>query len=393
MMSDFEVFLEPVSLERFSGGREYQQSQLGKVLRIHSEEHGFPDLEGVHMAIVGVMDDRRSLGNEGCALAPDATREYLYRLFPGDWGTNIADLGNLRQGHRPDDTTFALAAVMTDLLKLDIIPIVIGGGQELTYAQYLAYKPLERTVNIVSIDPLFDLGAPDAELHSQSWLSKIILQQPNYLFNYSNIGYQTYFVEQASVDLMTRLNFDVHRLGVAREDIEKMEPVIRNADLISFDMSAVRRSEAPGCGNASPNGFFADEICRLARYAGISDKLSTVGFYEMNPAHDAGGHTAQLLAQVIWCFADGYYSRKNDFPFTDFSSYTKYRVFLKDHKHEIVFYKSSRSDRWWMEVPYPPDKRLRFERHHLVPCTYNDYEEACKEEMPDRWWQTFQKLS
>lgn len=392
-MSDFEVFLEPVSLERFSGGREYQSSQFGKVLRVHSEEAGFPDLEGVQIAIVGVMDDRRSLNNEGCALAPDAVREYLYRLFPGDWDCRIADLGNLRQGHRPDDTTFALAAVMTDLMKMDIIPLVIGGGQDLTYAQYLAYKPLERTVNIVSIDPLFDLGAPDAELHSQSWLSKVILQQPNYLFNYSNIGYQTYFVEKASVDLMGRLNFDVHRLGVARENIEAMEPVIRNADMLSFDMSAVRRSEAPGCGNASPNGFFADEVCRLARYAGISDKMSSTGFYEMNPAHDPGGHTAHLVAQMIWCFADGFYSRKNDFPFTDFSSYTKYRVFLKDHKHEIVFYKSSRSDRWWMEVPYPPDKRLKFERHHLVPCTYNDYEEACKEEMPDRWWQTFQKLS
>lgn len=393
MLIEFTDIFEPVSLQRFSGGADYLPAQLGKVMRIHAEETGFPDLGGIHLALIGVKDDRLARANEGCALAPDAVREYLYRLNQGPWGLQMADLGNIRQGHTPADTAFALASVMTDLLKQNIIPVVIGGGQELTYAQYLAYKPLEQTVNIVAVDPLFDLGEAEAELHSHSWLSRIILQQPNYLFNYSNIGFQTYFVDQASVELMAKLNFDIHRLGEARASLESMEPVIRNADMLTFDMAAIRRSEAPGNALAGPNGFFGDEACRIARYAGISDKLSSIGFYEMNPAFDTAGQTAHLLAQMIWCFADGYYSRKSDFPFTDFSAYTKYRVFLKDQQHEIVFYKSSRSDRWWMEVPYPPDKRLRFERHHLVPCTYQDYEVACKEEMPDRWWQTFQKLS
>ena len=52
-----------------------------------------------------------------------------------------------------------------------------------------------------------------------------------------------------------------------------------------------------------------------------------------------------------------------------------------------------KSDRWWMEIPYPPTKGLKFERHTLLPCSYKDYEMAVNNEIPDRWWQTYQKLA
>jgi hypothetical protein len=95
---------------------------------------------------------------------------------------------------------------------------------------------------------------------------------------------------------------------------------------------------------------------------------------------------------MIWYLLDGYFARKGDYPVADKSDYTKYRVMLKNNKYELLFYKSNKSDRWWMDVPYPPDKTLKFERHHFVPCTYNDYLTACNDEMPDRWWNTYQKL-
>lgn len=388
---DFSELFAPVELERISGGRDYAPTQLGHAIRKHDDK-GFPSLDGVRLALIGVKDDRRAVGNEGCAHAPDAVREFLYRLYQGNYNLQMADLGNLR-GHSVEDTYFAVYSVMSALLKNNILPIIIGGAQDLTWAQYLAYEKLEQTINVASIDPMFDLGDAEQGLHSRSYLSKIILHQPNYLFNFSNVGYQSYFVEQSSIDLMGRLNFDIHRLGQLRADIEQVEPIMRNADMVTFDIGAVRYSDAPGNANATPNGFSGEEACRIARYAGISDKCSSFGIYEINPVYDPAKQTAHLAAQMVWYFIDGVYNRKNDFPFSDKASYTRYRVFIKDHKHEIIFYKSAKSDRWWMEVPYPPNQKLRFERHTLVPCSYNDYEIACREEMPDRWWQTFQKLS
>jgi arginase family enzyme len=388
----FPEFFEPVKWNAINGNYNFLSSQFGSLIRVYKEGDEWPDLDGVQFAVIGVMEDRRAVNNNGCALAPDHVRGWLYKLFQSNWELKCADLGNIRAGNQPGDTDFALKTVIGALLRKNIIPIIIGGGNELAYAQYLAYEAIEQTVNLVSIDPEFDLGGADDELHNKSWLSKIILHQPNMLFNFSNIGYQTYFVEQSAVDLMAKLNFDVHRLGQCRAKLEDIEPIIRNADMVVFELSSIRRSESPAHEQAGPNGFTGDEACRLARYAGISDKCSSFGIYELNPAFDQSGQSAHLVAQMIWCFLEGFYNRKKDYPFTDISEYTKYRVFLKDHKHEIVFYKSSKSDRWWMEVPYPPNQRLKFERHALVPCTYSDYELACEEEMPDRWWQTFQKL-
>ncbi len=388
-------FFKPVSqaLTELSASESLPDSALAKVFRVHTGANGFPDTTGIQLAVIGIEEDSRAVNNAGCGKAPDAVRSHLYKLLRGNYAVNIADLGNIAKGHSVEDSYFALSNVLSALITQNIIPIIIGGSNDLAYANYLAYEKLEQTINMVSVDPCFDLGTAESDFDSRSYLGRIILHQPNFLFNFSNIGYQTYFVEQSSVELMEKLNFDLHRLGQARARMEDIEPVIRNADVLSFDLSAVRASDAPGCGNASPNGFYGEEACQIARYAGISDKLSSIGFYEMNPALDPGKQTAHLVAQMIWYFIDGFYNRKKDFPFAEKADYTKFRVFVKDHKHEIVFFKSSKSDRWWMEVPYPPNKRLKYERHHLVPCTYSDYELACKEEMPDRWWQTFLKLS
>jgi arginase family enzyme len=387
-----QEFFTPIDTSDFIGADRYAASSYGKIVNSYIQGGDFPNLENVQLAIIGVEEDRQAINNEGCGLAADYVRENFYKLFQGDYSAKIVDLGNIKKGNTIEDSYFALTDVLTQLLKKNIIPIVVGGSQDLTYCNYLAYQKMEQTINIVAVDSSFDIGEGDKTLDSQSYLSKIILHKPNILFNFSNIGYQTYFVEQNSIELMKKLFFDTHRLGQVRKKMEDVEPIVRNADVLSFDISAIRQSDAPGNGNASPNGFYGEEACQITRYAGMSDKLSSIGFYEINPAFDTNKQTAHIVAQMIWYFIDGFYNRKQDYPIVDKSEYTKYRVSIKDHEHEIVFYKSNKSDRWWMDVPYPVNHQLKFERHHMVPCSYSDYETACSDEMPDSWWQTYQKL-
>lgn len=387
-----QEYFKPIEISEFTGYKAYIETSYGKLIRAYEKESDFPDLDNIQLAIIGVEEDRKALNNEGCGLAADYVRENLYRLFQGNYSSRIADLGNIRKGNTIDDSYFALTDVLSQLLKKGIIPIVIGGGQDLTYCNYLSYQKMEQTINIVSVDASFDIGDGDKELNSRSYLSKIILHKPNILFNYSNVGYQTYFVEQNAIELMGKLYFDAHRLGQVRKNMEDVEPIVRNADVLSFDISAIRQSDAPGNGNASPNGFYGEEACQICRYAGMSDKLTSFALYEINPAFDNNKQTAHLAAQMIWYFIDGFYNRKHDYPIVDKSEYTKYRVSITNHEHEIVFYKSNKSDRWWMDVPYPVNHQIKFERHHMVPCSYSDYETACSDELPDKWWLTFQKL-
>ena len=392
-MSDIAHFFTPVDVETINDNASFKELQFGSLFSIYTDINNFPDLDTINIAIIGVTEQRNAENNNGCKLAPDSVRNFLYKLYSGSFDVKVADLGNIRAGHSVEDTYFAVKSTIDALVRKNIVPIIIGGSQDLTYAQFLGYKDLEQTINIVAIDSVFDLGNADNEITNNSYLGKIILHQPNYLFNYSNIGYQSYLVDQSSLQMMTKLYFDVYRLGQIRDKIEEAEPIIRQADMITFDITAIKHSDAPANPNASPNGFYAEEACQMMRYAGMNDKLSSLGIYEINPEYDTSNKTSHLAAQMIWCFLDGFYNRKNDFPSRTSNDYIRFHVVLQDEKYEINFYKSKKSDRWWMEIPYPPHKDLKFERHTLIPCSYKDYELATNNEIPDRWWQTYQKLS
>jgi formiminoglutamase len=389
---DISIYFETIQLKGYHYADKTRRKLIGDVIKAFLQPNDFPSLDEADIAIIGVGEDRNSLFNSGCGLAPDAIRRELYKLFQGNFKLRLVDLGNVIRGHSVEDTYFALTAVLVELMERNILPVILGGGQDLTFATYKAYEKLGRIINIAAVDPQFDLGHAGEKLDSRSYMSHIILQQPNYLFNYTNIGFQTYFVDQQAISLMKNLYFDTYRLGMVRANMEEVEPMVRNADMLSVDIGSVRASDAPGNGNASPNGFYGDEICQIMRYAGLSDKLTSIGLYEINPRLDRQAQTAQLAGQMIWYLIDGFYSRKGDFSPDKKKDLVKYTVTMKDFKDEVIFYRSNKSERWWMEVPIRSKHRERYERHHLVPCSYEDYQTACQNTLPDRWWQTYQKL-
>lgn len=361
---------------------------IGTHTRIHSGD--FPSLEGVSVAIFGVKSGLGSPGNEGCSDAPDAFREQFYRLAAIDSSLVLADLGNIEAGASLADTAFAVKECCSFLLRNKVLPLLIGGSQELTHAMYAAYEVLGHSVNLVTVDNRLDFGKSSEERHSGNYLNEIILHKPGFLFNYSNIAHQRSLVAPELLELMEKMYFDLYRLGEVSGNVVDMEPVVRNADLFSFDFGVIRASDGRGHADLRPNGLFAQEACTLSRYAGISDKLSSAGFFEYNPALDPQRVGAKLMAELVWYFLEGYYLRKGDYPACDTSVYTRYIVDLASHN--LVFYKSDRSDRWWMDVPFPSGSKNRFEQHHLIPCTYRDYQTATNDELPDRWWRTYQKL-
>jgi formiminoglutamase len=345
-----------------------------------------------HIVIIGVPEDRNAVNNLGSSKAPDFIREQFYQLMNKTPQIKIADLGNMIQGGKPYDTYIALSLVISELLIKKQFPIILGGSNDLVFANYLAYEKNEQIINITSIDSSFDIGEPESSLNSHSYVNQIVMRQPNYLFNYTNMGYQSYFVDNDMTILMNKLFFDFYRVGMLRQNLEETEPLLRNADLLNIDISSVRFSDAPANENASPNGFYGEEICQICRYAGMSDKLSSAGFYEINPLLDNNHQTAKLTAQMIWFLIEGFSLRKNDNPRTSADDFYKYHVFNKKLDTEILFHKSKKTGRWWMEVPFPIDKSEKHLRHYLIACSYKDYQTAINDELPDRWWQTYQKI-
>jgi arginase family enzyme len=381
-------YLNPVDGDLLAHAKLQGNLTIGQSIEIYTTQNGFPSLENKKMAIIGVNEGRAAEGNYGSGADLNNIRKELYQLYPGNWPVNLVDIGTIEQGNSIEDTYFALKEILEHLIKKGIIPIIIGGGQDLTYSNYRAYDALEQTVNIVAVDNKFDMGAIDDALTSKSYLSKIVMNQPANLFNFCNIGYQTYFNSQEEIDLLEGLFFEAYRLGEVSNELQIVEPVLRDADIVSIDLSSVKNADAPGNNNASPNGFSGAEICAIARYAGISDKVSSFGIYEYNSKYDTNNQTAQLISQMIWYFIEGVNYRANDYPFGLKDKYQKYIVPIEDQL--LNFHKSNKSGRWWMEIILNESNKNK--RHTLIPCTYQDYISATNQEIPDRWIRTLKKI-
>ena len=60
---------------------------------------------------------------------------------------------------------------------------------------------------------------------------------------------------------------------------------------------------------------------------------------------------------------------------------------------EVVKDNNNLSDRWWMEVPYPNKTSSKYDRHVMIPCSYDEYLESLNNVLPELWWRTYEKLT
>jgi formiminoglutamase len=364
-------------------------SSFLKNIQVFGEK--MPDYKGAHLAIFGVKEERGTLRNKGVASGPDEVRKKLYKLKRGIGAYRIVDLGNLNIGHDLDETYVRISEVCRILLENNVLPLILGGSHDLDYGQYSAYETMDKLVSLLNIDAMLDLEDKKEFGESQQHIHKILLHEPNYLFSYTHLAYQSYLIDPLSVSILEKLYFEAFRIGQMRTNLQEMEPTIRNADMMTFDITAIRASDAPGNGNAQPFGLTGEEACQICWYAGMNEKLSSVGFYEYNPEFDdVHKNTASVIATMVWYFIEGYYHRKNEQNFRS-NDFMKYSVSMPVEPAILTFYKSKVSEKWWLEVPYP-NGRERYSRNSIVPCSYNDYQIAIKGEVPERYISMLAKL-
>ena len=263
--------------------------------------------------------------------------------------------------------------VIRELLDNKIIPIIISHQALQFAAQFKAYQNIRKKVNVAVIDE----GTP---LHTEDihYLLAIRKSKVPKLENLALVGYQTHLSPPETIKFYQKKNYDLVRLGKAKTNMEAVEPTLRGADSIYFNLAALKQAEAPGLWQNTPNGFTSEEACQLCHYAGMSDKLSSIGFYGYQPKKDSHDQTAQLIAHAIWYFLEGVYNRQRDFPATT-DGMIEYIVSFKEYDHNATFWKSTKSGRWWIQM----DSSTKG-KHELIPCSYEDYQMACKDELTER---------
>lgn len=368
-MYDLHDFLLPIDIHTLNEDSGYNDGQMARHIFGYNSE--IPDVSEIDIVFLGIGETRGGGNFNNGFEAADAIRKQLYQLHYWHYDVKIADFGNIKTGASLNDSYAAIKTVLKELLKMNKTVVLLGGTHDITLAQYFAYKELGKSIEATCIDSTIDLRG-ESSVRSENFLLEILTSEPNMVRHYNHIGFQSYYVHPRMLETMDKLRFDCYRVGVAKENMEDMEPVLRNTGLLSFDIGAIKYSDAPANEN-SPNGFTGEEACMLARYAGMSSQLSSFGIYGYLPQADINELTAKQIAQMLWYFIDGKSRGKQEAAIEDRSLFNEYHTAFAEV--DTVFLQSRRTNRWWMQLP---DKKI-------ISCSYNDYLSASRNEIPERW--------
>lgn len=371
MPSNLQIsdFLDPVNLAELSQDQGYKDGQIGKIIDAHDEY--FPELHEADLVIVGCEEERGIGRDRKGHHAPNVIREQFYQLYCWHPDVKLADAGNIRTGATLADTHAALKTVLRELTGIGKTVVILGGSHDLTLSQYYSYADKKRIIEATCVDALIDLDIHSLN-RSENFLMEMLTGEPNYIHHYNHIGFQSYYVHPHMLETMDKLRFDCFRLGSVKENIEEMEPVIRNSHLFSFDISAIAQAYAPS-NLLSPNGFTGEESCILMRYAGLSQQANTVGIYGYDPGKDRDQLTARQISHMLWYLIDGKSRGRREASLTERDFFIEYHTAFAEV--ETTFLQSRKTQRWWMQLP---DKKF-------IACSYKDYLLASSNEIPERW--------
>jgi len=387
-MVDLNDYFNPVSIEGPDFEHLTGQAGFPHNITIHTDNTPLKDISKFKIAIFGVPEGRNS-PNAGSLKGPDMIRGQLYRLAKIPGRSKIIDLGNMKQGVSFNDTIAGLTDVLSLLIQENLFPVIIGGSSALVPAIDRAISRYKTKYTLIAVDPRIDFSNERKEPDSFNYLNSILNNHKSSFAHYINIGYQTYLNDQQIINRFLKRRSELLRIGDVRQAIYLTEPLFRDSDVAIFDISAVRQSDAPGTISPSPNGFYGEEICLLSRYAGISDKLTVFGLFDINPEFDIRNQTTGLAAQILWFFLEGFSQKQYETPVlntSDSGRFIKYHVRVTDLVDDLIFVKSNLTDRWWIELPAEKDQ------NHYVACSHEDYLKANRNEVPERWVQAVERL-
>ena len=358
----------------------YLQGSLYENIDVHTTSSGLPDLESVNVCILGVNECRNSFF-ESDINDLDSVRKELYKLKFSNWKLSIADIGNLPNGNTVDDTYHGLYEICKELLHKKILLIIIGGSNDLIYPIFKSFDSYKNKVNIVSIDNQFDLYQESDIVSGRTYMNKIIIDESNRLNDFTNIGYQRHLCSHDELELMEKLFFEYISLGEITENNMKAEPVMRNANIVGFDMKSLSFSASFNQFQGSPNGIDSRLACILSKYAGQSNKTNFLGLFELNNNTISN----KLYSEIIWYFLDGIDKRIIETDFNDSQTFNKYIV--QTSGRDLVFYKSKISEKWWILID-----TIKNSAPYYLPCLEGDYLNSLNDNIPIRWLKATKRI-
>lgn len=328
------ILTEPAP-ELFFTRNDAEDIRMGDIVLRRNEDWEKARESPIDIAIVGVPQDegvKRNKGREGAQKAPMEIRRALYKLTPfvpdemsaaaGNKrlsSLRIFDLGDVLLGETLEETHDRLETVVATLMDHRIIPIVLGGGHDISYPNFRGFSRTAKRVGVVNIDTHLDYR-PAVPMRHSGTSFRLMLDEPASVLAPQNIvefGIQPFANVEAHYRAMLERGTRIMMLDEIRKN--GFAPAFAGAlriaadgterTMVSFDIDAVRSSDAPGVSAPSPTGFFAEEILQAAFECGTSSHVGMIDIAEVNPNFDVDNRTAKLAALVVMHFLSGFCRR------------------------------------------------------------------------------------
>lgn len=270
------------------------------------------DYAGSDIVIIGCPQDegvRRNGGRIGAAEGPEAIRRQFYKLTPFNIKKKIFDLGDVPLAATLEETHDILTSVVSQVLRDGKRIIVIGGGNDISYADGCAMAEVfgpEQWIG-VNIDAHLDVRIA-AERNSGTPYRQLLEEKrlrPEYFYE---VGYQSHFTSPVYYEYIRSLGVNRISLEIVRSraeaDMELKEQIRQKFighstslnTFFGFDMDVVRMADAPGTSAPSPLGLRAGEFIQLVKYAASLANTKIIEFTETNPRYDVDDRTTKLVA-------------------------------------------------------------------------------------------------
>ena len=322
-MESFWNFLEAPDPALLYKRGEQGDLRFGEVTQTGRERFG----GDFRVVIIGFPFDEgavRNRGRAGSAAGPDEIRKAFYRLTPtkaatlSDVVTEIFDAGNIKRNMNLDEALSALESTITSLLRHGHTPIVLGGSNDLSYADFSACRAAIGKCGAINIDSHLDVREYSNGINSGTPY-KMLLDSGNLIGkNFVEYGAQEFvnsrahllYAVESGVHVCTLEEIHRRRVSVSFTQAYKMAGRETHGVYVSIDMDSVRSSDAPGVSSSTPTGLSAGEILECAYLAGSGKTTAMLDVCEFNPKFDVDGRTAKLAAMVIANFLAGMANRK-----------------------------------------------------------------------------------
>lgn len=315
-MSDIFELTTPPNEELFFSRDDPNDPRMGEIV-----SRGSTGYDAADIVIIGCPQDegvRRNNGRIGADEAPAAIRQQFYRLTTFNIKKRIYDIGDIVIAGTLEQTHDAMTAAVRQILSDGKRIIVLGGGNDISYADGCAMAEVFGPDWWIGVNIDAHLDVRIAEQRNSGTPYRQLLEEkhlrPDYFYE---VGYQTHFASPIYYEYIRNLGVNRISLEILRSrseaDMELKESIRQKFigqssslnTFFGFDMDAVRAADAPGTSRPSPLGLRAGEFIQLVKYAASLANTKIIEFSEVNPRFDIDDRTTRLVAIGMHRFCTG----------------------------------------------------------------------------------------